>query len=155
MTEALETNRRAPRVLIVEDDPSIVRFLANRGAQLGLEVEVATDGLQALVMVGRSRPDVLIVDVTLPKVDGLSLCACLVRNGVAGMPIIVISGYETPEILVHCNKIGASFAKKGPNLWADIEAAIAAAYPALASRPTEPDALRSAQRRFTHRKGTR
>jgi CheY-like chemotaxis protein len=145
----------SPRMLIVDDDPSIVRFLANRGAQLGLEVEVATDGLQALVMVGRSRPDVLIVDVKLPKVDGLSLCACLVRNGVEGMLTIVISGYETPETLAHCAEIGASFAKKGPNLWADVEAAIADAYPALASRPTGPDALRSAQQRFTHRKGTR
>jgi len=145
----------SPRMLIVDDDPSIVRFLANRGAQLGFEVEVATDGLQALVMVGRSRPDLLIVDVKLPKVDGLSLCACLVRNGVDGMLTIVISGYETPETIALCTAIGASFAKKGPNLWADIEAAIAEAYPTVASRPTEPEALRSAQQRFTHRKGTR
>jgi CheY-like chemotaxis protein len=141
MAEALPSGG-SPTVLIVDDDPSIVRFLANRFAAIGFDVEAATDGLQALMMVRRHAPDFLITDVNLPKLDGLSLCESLVRIGVGRMLTIVISGRETPETESLCHELGASFARKGPDLWVAIEAAIAKAFPAVTVRLTEPEALR-------------
>ena len=133
-----------PTVLIVDDDSSIVRFLANRFADIGFDVEAATDGLQALMMARRRPPDFLITDVRLPKLDGLSLCESLVRVGAGRTLIIVISGCESPETEGLCRELGASFARKGPGLWAVIEAAIAGAFPAVAPRVSEPQALRPA-----------
>jgi DNA-binding response OmpR family regulator len=141
MTEALPSGG-SPTVLIVDDDPSIVRFLANRFAAIGLDVEAATDGLQALMMARRHAPDFLITDVRLPKLDGLSLCESLMRVGAGRTLTIVISGRETPETEGLCVALGASFARKGPALWGTIEAAIAKVFPAVASRVTEPEALR-------------
>jgi DNA-binding response OmpR family regulator len=131
-----------PSVLIVDDDSSIVRFLANRFADIGFDVESATDGLQALMIARRRPPDFLITDVRLPKLDGLSLCESLVRTGAGRTLTIVISGCESPETESLCQDLGVSFVRKGPGLWATIEAAIAKVYPAVASRITEPEALR-------------
>ena len=144
----------SPRMLLVDDDPSIVRFLANRFAEIGFEVEIATDGLQAVVLAGRCQPDILVADVRLPKVDGLSLCECLARTGGERMVTIVISGSESREIAPLCDKIGASFARKGADLWATIEAIIAKSFPAVASRTTDPSGLRPRGRRFTHHRRT-
>ena len=69
----------------------MIRYLSHRFAHLGFEVETAADGLVGLVMAGRRAPDLLITDVRMPKVDGLSLTRTLVRNGGARMVTIVIS----------------------------------------------------------------
>jgi DNA-binding response OmpR family regulator len=131
-----------PTVLIVDDDSSIIRFLANRFADIGFDVEAATDGLQALMMARRRPPDFLITDVRLPKLDGISLCESLVRCGAGQTLTIVISGCESEETEGLCQDLGASFVRKGPGLWAALEAAIAKVFPAVASRVSEPEALR-------------
>jgi|SRR5215813_5564211 len=145
----MSTMPQALRLLIVDDDPVIVRFLSTRFAQLGFEVETATDGLSGLVMAGRRAPDLLITDVMMPKVDGRSLARTLVRNGGDRMLTIVISGYDDPQIRAFCREINAAFARKGPNFWADIAAPLVAAFPALAGRTGEPAPPPPPAKRFT------
>jgi DNA-binding response OmpR family regulator len=48
MTDILEASNRVPKVLIADDDPGIVRFLANRCAKMGFEVQTPANGLQAM-----------------------------------------------------------------------------------------------------------
>jgi CheY-like chemotaxis protein len=147
----MSTHPQPTRLLIVDDDPNTIRFLSHRFAQLGFEVESATDGLAALLMAGRRAPDVLITDVRMPKVDGPSLARALAHHS-GRMLTIVISAYDDPRIRAFCREVNAAYAKKGPKLWADIAMALAAAFPAIAARATEPPAVRPQGSRFTQRR---
>jgi two-component system KDP operon response regulator KdpE len=78
-----------PRLLVVEDDPGIRRALAINLGAAGFEVEEAGTGERALELVGRMRPDGIILDLGLPGIGGIE-----VINGVRGwsqVPILVLS----------------------------------------------------------------
>ena len=126
-----EVNRRRPRVLIVDDDPAALNFLAARCKKMGMEVQTAVNGLQALVTARRTRPDAVIVDVHMPEVDGLSLCSRLLEPGQAGIDVIVVSGYSDIEAWDRAGSLGASFVRKGPTLWASIQSRLNGMFPGM------------------------
>jgi len=70
---------RIPRVLVAEDDADILQILTGllAGQPQPLVVETAVDGYDALIKVGTFRPAFLILDVVMPKLDGLEVCRCL------------------------------------------------------------------------------
>jgi CheY-like chemotaxis protein len=150
----MSTPRQATRVLIVDDDPSTVRFLTSRFANLGFEVESAPDGLAALLAASRRAPDVLITDVVMPRFDGPSLARALKRIRSGGMLTIVISAYDDPRIRAFCREVNAAFARKGPALWSDIAVSLAAALPVTAARAAAPESARSQGSRFTRNRTT-
>jgi CheY-like chemotaxis protein len=121
-----------PRMLIADDDPSIVRLLADHCARMGFDVDTASNGIQALLKASRGRPDVLVIDVNMPEVDGLSVCAHLLDPDRAPVNVIVITGSRDPETLERCEGFGAYYARKGPNFWNDLEAALAELHPRMA-----------------------
>jgi CheY-like chemotaxis protein len=131
MNDVIETNRRAPRVLIVDDDPAAVKFLTDRCVKMGLTVQVATNGLHALIMARQNPPDALIVDVHMPELDGLSLCSRLLDPHHVSMEVIVISGYSDPGASERCGSLGAAYARKGPELWATIQSALSGIFPGM------------------------
>jgi two-component system, OmpR family, phosphate regulon response regulator PhoB len=65
------------RVLIVDDDPDIVRLVRYNLSHAGYEVQIATTGRQALELVQKQPPDLIVLDVMLPDVDGLEVCRTL------------------------------------------------------------------------------
>jgi DNA-binding response OmpR family regulator len=122
------------RMLIADDDPSIVRLLGDHCARMGFDVETASNGIQALLKAGRFKPDVLVIDVNMPEVDGLSVCAHLLGPDRTPVDVIVITGSRDPETLERCEGFGAFYARKGPNFWNDLEAALAEIHPRMADR---------------------
>jgi DNA-binding response OmpR family regulator len=62
------------RVLVVDDHPPLRRMLARSLTAEGFEVTVAPDGGAALVAAERAAPDVIVLDVAMPAIDGLSVC---------------------------------------------------------------------------------
>lgn len=62
------------KILIAEDEPSIVLSLEFLLQEAGYEVAVALDGNQALRMADRIRPDLIVLDIMLPLVDGFEVC---------------------------------------------------------------------------------
>ena len=68
------TNRK---VLIADDDPAVVRALSVRCKKLGLEVETAENGLQAILKASRNPPRLLILDINMPEADGFRVCEWL------------------------------------------------------------------------------
>jgi two-component system KDP operon response regulator KdpE len=86
------------RILVVEDDRSLVRALARNLKVRGYSVDVATDGATAIRHAADRRPDLVIVDLGLPEVDGLEVIRSL--RGWADMPIVVLSarGSENDKI---------------------------------------------------------
>ena len=62
------------RVLIVDDEPNILLSLQFLMKKAGYQVRTATDGEQALAEIARERPDIVLLDVMMPKLDGFSVC---------------------------------------------------------------------------------
>ena len=80
---------RAARVLLVDDEVSIQRALAPLLRSRGYEVEVAGSGVDALTAVGLRPPDLMILDLGLPDLEGAEVCRRV--RGASAMPIIVLS----------------------------------------------------------------
>ncbi len=88
------------RILIVDDDPAVCRMLqrAFRDYPHLLRVEALTSGIDALVAMGKNPPDLAILDVVMPVVDGAKLCASLKANpATRGVKIVAITGKRLPE----------------------------------------------------------
>ena len=62
------------KILLVDDEPSLVKVVSRRLESEGFEVRVAMDGEEALHQVETSRPDLIILDVMLPKMNGYEVC---------------------------------------------------------------------------------
>ena len=77
------------RVLIVDDEPQIVRLVRDYLERAGFEVTTAANGAQALREFSRQRPDLVILDLTLPETDGLDVARAIRRTG--EVPIIMLT----------------------------------------------------------------
>jgi two-component system, OmpR family, KDP operon response regulator KdpE len=80
------------RVLVVDDEPQILRGLRTNLVARGYDVDTAPDGEQALDVASRKRPDVVILDLGLPGIDGIDVIRGL--RAWSEMPIIVLSARE-------------------------------------------------------------
>jgi CheY-like chemotaxis protein len=124
-----ESRSVTPKMLIADDDPCVVRLLAKRCTSMGFEVETASNGLQALIKASQRKPDVLVIDVHMPEVDGLSVCAHLVDPSRESLNVIVITGHSTSEAAEWCEGFNAIYTRKGNNFWKDFEAALCEIFP--------------------------
>jgi len=89
-----------PRVLIVEDDEAMAVALCDGFGYEGYRVETVADGAAAMERAERSEPDLIILDVMLPKVSGLDVCRSIRTRGDA-VPIIMLTarGQEIDKVL--------------------------------------------------------
>src|SRR6202163_53073 len=129
-----EPGETAPRMLIADDDPSIVKLMAYRCSQMGFEVETASDGTQAFERISQGGIDTLIIDVQMPELDGLSVSAYLLEYSRRPLHVIVATGRRDAETVGTCDSMGAFYVRKGGNFWEDLESALVEAYPAKAGR---------------------
>lgn len=87
-----------PLVVIAEDEPRLAQALAFMLQQEGLETLVANDGQAALRLAQESQPDLLLLDLDLPELDGLSVCRLLRADpATAALPIFVLSALGQRE----------------------------------------------------------
>jgi two-component system phosphate regulon response regulator PhoB len=80
------------RILVVDDEPPIIQMLSYNLRQAQYEVLVAEDGEQALNLARQQQPDLIILDVMLPKIDGLEVCRILRRE--CDVPIIMLTARD-------------------------------------------------------------
>ena len=132
----------AAKVLIVDDDPGVVRAISARCRRLGLDVMTAEGGLQAILRSRHNFPDVLIVDIAMPEVDGFKVCERLLNSRMPGMNVIVLTGNYDNETSERCEAIGAYLVPKDSDSWSTIHAILASLLkletpvtPALSSGP--------------------
>jgi two-component system response regulator MprA len=81
------------RVLVVDDDPPLRRMLARTLTAEGYEVTVAADGGAALAEAERAAPDVIVLDVAMPALDGLAVCRRLRSKGLP-TPILMLTARD-------------------------------------------------------------
>lgn len=68
------------RILVIDDDPSIVELVKVNLELLGHQVTVASDGIKGLALAQQNRPDMIILDVMMPDLDGFTVCQRLRHN---------------------------------------------------------------------------
>jgi DNA-binding response OmpR family regulator len=119
--------RQGPTILLVEDEADEAAALTRALAELGATVWHAETGADARAVLRDARPDLIVLDLTLPDVDGLVLCANL-RTEAVGVPFMICSQGTTAEKVLSF-KLGAEdFVSKpyeAPELQARIEAILA------------------------------
>src|SRR5947207_7159632 len=81
-------------VLVIDDDPPIRRMLERTFAAEGYRVEAAADGGEALAAVERSTPDLLVLDVAMPGVDGLAVSRRLRAKGLS-VPVLLLTARDS------------------------------------------------------------
>ena len=90
---------RETRIMVVDDDVEVTRVIQRAFARCGedIEVTVCHSGMEALIRIGQSPPDLVILDIVMPRMDGLQLCRVLKSQPeTKGIKIIAISGKKPP-----------------------------------------------------------
>jgi DNA-binding response OmpR family regulator len=97
-----------PLVLLVEDSPTQAKEIAANLKKCGLEVRIAEDGITALRMVDEFQPDLIILDVNLPKMDGYQVCRRLKRDtATAHIPVVMLTIADSSEATISGLEAGA------------------------------------------------
>lgn len=94
-------------VLVVDDELPFLRILSMNFAARGFRVSAAATGAAALQIVAADHPDVMILDLGLPDLDGTEVIRRL-RDGGHGLPIIVVSARDTSQAMVNALNVGAN-----------------------------------------------
>jgi nitrogen regulation protein NR(I) len=96
----------AKQILIADDEANLRRVLGAQLSRDGYEVLLAEDGEEALRLIGEHHVDVVISDLKMPKLDGLSLLKRLAKDE-PGLPVILITAHGTVDTAVEALKAGA------------------------------------------------
>ncbi len=84
------------KVLLVEDDPEMVELVAYQLKKAGFAIGTAVDGIEALKKARTVTPDLILLDLMLPELDGFAVCEVLRRDAAtASVPIIMVTALST------------------------------------------------------------
>ena len=115
--EGFFRNGGRPRTVLVVDDEADVRDLVRRilSQVEDLRVEEASDGYEAGIKIGNLHPDLIIMDVMMPRVDGLSLCRSIRENPeTRGIKVLAITGFPEQENIRKMYDAGADLCLMKP-----------------------------------------
>jgi len=99
-----------PKILVADDEPDVLEISAKKIKEAGYEVVTAKDGQEALDKIYKDRPDVIVLDIRMPRLDGFEVLKRLRANPIPGkwQPVIIVSALGELEDM-----------KKGYSLEAD------------------------------------
>ncbi len=101
-------DQQSPRVLIVDDTPQNIQVLGTILRQADYQINVAQNGLQALEIVEKVQPDIILLDVMMPELDGFETCKRLKANpDTADIPIIFLTAKVEIEDVIQGLELGA------------------------------------------------
>ncbi len=107
-------NRKA-KLLIIDDEPDLVEALQLRFMSSGFEVETAPDGDAGLDKVRSWMPDVVLLDVAMPKLSGWEVCRALRSEGrTRELPVVVMTAAILPDVEERARECGASAIVRKP-----------------------------------------
>jgi two-component system, OmpR family, response regulator len=138
--------RRRPeaRLLVVEDDPNILELLSASLRLAGFDVATAPDGFQALRAAQRDRPDLVVLDVMLPDLDGFEVARRLRSRG-ERTPVLFLTARDATEDKVQGLTIGGDDYVTKPFSLEEVIARIRAVLRRVQARPAQaPSRLRVA-----------
>ena len=95
-----------PRVIVCEDEKFIRWALAEHLRSAGYLVEEAENGIECLKLVEKSPPDIILLDLRMPKMDGTATLKKLRSSG-CQIPVFILSGFGTPGSTTEASALGA------------------------------------------------
>jgi len=126
------------RILVVEDDPTLAEFVAKGLREAGYVVDVAADGKVGLERASADRPDLAVIDIMLPGLDGLALIDTLRRRG-RNFPVLILSAKQSVDDRVRGLESGGDDYLTKPFAFAELLARVQALIrrSTSAAEPTE------------------
>ena len=115
---ASSTPRRGT-VLVADDDPVMRLLMLEMLAQVGLDAIEAADGAAAVALAREHVPDLVLLDVDMPRMDGFAACSAIradERDG-ACVPVIMVTGSDDIEAVTHAYEVGATDFVSKPINW--------------------------------------
>lgn len=83
------------KILVVDDSPTVRKLISGKLEKCGHEVVCAVDGLDALEKINELMPDLILLDITMPRMDGYQVCKMIRNNDVTkDVPVVMISGKD-------------------------------------------------------------
>ena len=115
----------AGRLLIVDDEPRNVEVLTRLMTRLGYDVVTAPDGESALLSVGRDRPDLVLLDVNMPGMDGIEVCRRIKTDPATRLiPVVLVTTLKESEDRLRGIDAGADDFLTKPPVMAELEARV-------------------------------
>lgn len=132
--EAVElSNLNNVKVMVIDDSKTIRRSAESLLTGVGCQVVTASDGFEALARVAEHRPDVIFVDIMMPRLDGYQVCALIKHNvNFRSIPVIMLSSKDSIFDKARGRLVGSEHYLTKPFSREDLFAAIVANLPALA-----------------------
>lgn len=127
------------RILVVDDEIGIRELLSEILYDEGHTVELAENAAQARESRLRSRPDLVLLDIWMPDIDGVTLLKEWSSQGLLNMPVIMMSGHATVDTAVEATRIGAVDFLEKPITLQKLLKAVASGL----ARPVIPASMRS------------
>jgi excisionase family DNA binding protein len=100
----------APRFLLVDDDPKFLRALRRGLAKhfAGSEIDTSTNGIEALLKIGTLRPNVVVLDIYMPEVDGIEVCRKIKENKqTSHVEVVGMTGRPSADVERKIREAGA------------------------------------------------
>jgi two-component system, response regulator len=96
------------KVLLVEDDPSVAQMYKLKLELDGYRVDVASDGVMALEMAHSIVPDIIFLDIRLPRLDGIAVLEALRSDPeTEPLPVVILSNFSEKELVERGARLGA------------------------------------------------
>ena len=102
----MNTAQNSPRILIVEDEPAMAQIIAENLELEGMNISLARDGQRALEMWRFTEPDLVVLDVMLPKLNGFEVCR-IMREAGSHTPVLFLSAKGQAEDRMQGLEVGA------------------------------------------------
>ena len=112
-------------VLIADDNPDVVDILKRRCEKMNLTVVTAGTAMEALSVAEVWHPDAVVLDVSMPEGNGLTVCEMLVNHEqLSTIPVIILTGSTSSEVVKRCHELCAYYIPKTTDMWGRIEPVI-------------------------------
>lgn len=99
----------AKKVLVVDDNEDSVNILVRTLQSAGYSVQFARDGIEAIVIIRNEIPDLVLLDIMMPRMDGYEVCQAVKANSkTKHIPIVMVTGKDDIESRYRALKLGAS-----------------------------------------------
>jgi DNA-binding response OmpR family regulator len=115
-------------ILVVDDNPGICRGLKRLLTMEGMEAECVSSGREALAFLARTRPDLMVLDVMMPGMDGIEVLKTVrATAGLQSLPVVMFTASGHPEQLAEVRRLGADeVVSKGTMEWSTLVARVKA-----------------------------
>jgi DNA-binding response OmpR family regulator len=97
-------------ILIIEDDPSVRTLLEKSLSAKGYAISMVKDGLEGLTKLEKERPDLIIVDIMMPRLDGMTFVKAIKGDQERkSIPVIFLTAKNDPKSMIDGINVGAKF----------------------------------------------